>query len=111
VIRADEYGVEEEVTILQPALSNAYAKHNVLVPDVLCKWLRPHQREGVQFMYECVMSLRDYRGCGCILAGKSFEEDEAIRFNTFLIEHGRGEDSLHIQYFYILTQMLVSYQR
>lgn len=68
-IRADEYGVEEEVTVLRPAPTTAYTKQNVFVPEVLCRWLRPHQREGVQFMYECVMSLRDFRGSGCILAG------------------------------------------
>ncbi|GMH53330.1 hypothetical protein TL16_g01427, partial [Triparma laevis f. inornata] len=38
------------------------------VPGVLAKWLRPHQREGVQFLYECVMSLRGFDGAGCILA-------------------------------------------
>ena len=35
---------------------------------MLAKWLRPHQREGVQFMYECVMGLREFKGAGCILA-------------------------------------------
>lgn len=46
----------------------AYNKENVFVPPVLAKWLRPHQREGVSFMYECVMGLRDFSGAGCILA-------------------------------------------
>lgn len=27
--------------------------HRVSVDPRLCKWLRPHQREGVQFMFEC----------------------------------------------------------
>jgi SNF2 family DNA or RNA helicase len=32
--------------------------------------MRPHQREGVKFMYECVMGLRDIPGGGrgCLLA-------------------------------------------
>lgn len=47
----------------------AYAKKNVFVPPILAKWLRPHQREGVQFMYECVMGLKGFDGRGCILAG------------------------------------------
>ncbi len=34
----------------------------------MAKWLRPHQREGVQFMYECVMGLKGFPGAGCILA-------------------------------------------
>ena len=46
----------------------AYSKEHVYVPPVLAKWLRPHQREGVQFMYECVMGLKDFPGAGCILA-------------------------------------------
>lgn len=50
------------------APAEAYAKENVYVPKVLAKWLRPHQREGVQFMYECVMGLKDFPGAGCILA-------------------------------------------
>eukprot|EP00940_MAST-03C_sp_MAST-3C-sp2_P000902 g902.t1 len=40
----------------------------VQVEPILCKWLRPHQREGVQFLVECVCGLRDYEGNGCILA-------------------------------------------
>jgi hypothetical protein len=67
-MRADEYGVEEQVTVLRPAPVEAYSKDNVFVPPVLAKWLRPHQREGVQFMYECVMGLRGFAGNGCILA-------------------------------------------
>ena len=46
----------------------AYAKEHVFVPPVLAKWLRPHQREGVQFMYDCVMGLKGFPGAGCILA-------------------------------------------
>lgn len=65
----DEFGVEEEVTVMRPAPAEAYSKKNVYVPPVLAKWLRPHQREGVQFMYECVMGLKDFKGQGCILAG------------------------------------------
>ena len=37
------------------APESAYAKKNVEVPGILAKWLRPHQREGLQFLYECVM--------------------------------------------------------
>ena len=46
----------------------AYTKEDQYVPKVLAKWLRPHQREGVKFMYECVMGMRDFDGNGCILA-------------------------------------------
>jgi len=47
-----------------------------VVPQ-LCHRLRSHQREGVQFLFECTMGLRGFEGQGCILAddmglGKTF---------------------------------------
>lgn len=67
-MRPDEYGVDEQVTVLRPAPAESYSRNDVSVPPVLAKWLRPHQREGVQFLYECVMSLKDFPGSGAILA-------------------------------------------
>lgn len=32
------------------------------VPMIVCKWLRPHQREGVKFMCECVLGQRNLGG-------------------------------------------------
>ncbi|KAJ0406024.1 hypothetical protein P43SY_010080 [Pythium insidiosum] len=40
----------------------------VVVPEILAKFLRPHQREGVQFMFDCVTRVRGFDGEGCILA-------------------------------------------
>ncbi len=40
----------------------------VVVDPKLTKFLRAHQREGVQFMFDCVMGLRGFEGNGCILA-------------------------------------------
>ncbi|THV06782.1 hypothetical protein K435DRAFT_834087 [Dendrothele bispora CBS 962.96] len=40
----------------------------VVIDPILARHLRPHQRDGVRFMYECVMGLRRHEGCGCILA-------------------------------------------
>ena len=40
----------------------------VEVDKKLTKFLRPHQREGVQFMFECVTGLKQFEGNGCILA-------------------------------------------
>ena len=31
---------------------------------MLTTFLRPHQREGVQFMFECVAGLKDFEGQG-----------------------------------------------
>lgn len=67
-MRPDDCGVEELVTVLKPAPVASYARESVLVPAVLARKLRPHQREGVQFLYDCVMGLKDYRGRGVILA-------------------------------------------
>ena len=41
---------------------------DVVVDPFLGKHLRDHQREGVQFLYECVMGLRDTGGNGALLA-------------------------------------------
>ena len=41
---------------------------DVVVDPLLTKHLREHQREGVKFMYECVMGMRDFDGQGAILA-------------------------------------------
>ena len=41
---------------------------DVVVDPLLTKVLRKHQREGVSFLYECVMGMKDYDGEGAILA-------------------------------------------
>ncbi|KAK3585162.1 hypothetical protein CHS0354_001785 [Potamilus streckersoni] len=41
---------------------------DVVVDPYLSVHLRPHQREGVLFLYECVMGFRNYIGQGAILA-------------------------------------------
>lgn len=41
---------------------------DVVVDPLLTQHLREHQREGVKFMYECVMGMRDFDGQGVILA-------------------------------------------
>ncbi|KAJ1439365.1 hypothetical protein B484DRAFT_427724 [Ochromonadaceae sp. CCMP2298] len=38
-----------------------------VIPSLAVK-LRPHQREGVAFLFECTMGLRGFEGQGCILA-------------------------------------------
>ncbi|KAF3428155.1 hypothetical protein E2986_04997 [Frieseomelitta varia] len=41
---------------------------HVVVDPILCNILRPHQREGVKFMYECVTGKRIEGAYGCIMA-------------------------------------------
>eukprot|EP01126_Amoeba_proteus_P010681 TRINITY_DN1419_c0_g1_i3.p1 TRINITY_DN1419_c0_g1~~TRINITY_DN1419_c0_g1_i3.p1 ORF type:complete len:511 (-),score=108.92 TRINITY_DN1419_c0_g1_i3:1965-3497(-) len=45
-------------------------KLHVVVDPILGKNLRPHQIEGIQFMFDCVMGLKShqFKGNGCILA-------------------------------------------
>ncbi|CDJ57303.1 DNA repair protein rad54, putative [Eimeria maxima] len=43
-------------------------EHKVEVDPMLTRWLREHQREGVRFVFECLMGLKDFDGYGCILA-------------------------------------------
>ena len=41
---------------------------DVVVDPHLSGHLRPHQRDGVVFLYECIMGLRNFNGNGAILA-------------------------------------------
>ncbi|MCJ1379469.1 helicase [Xylographa soralifera] len=41
---------------------------DVVIDPILTKHLREHQREGVKFLYECVMGMRNFNGEGAILA-------------------------------------------
>lgn len=41
---------------------------DVVLDPMLTKNLRPHQREGIKFLYECVMGHRNFGGQGCVLA-------------------------------------------
>ncbi|PGH28224.1 hypothetical protein AJ80_00114 [Polytolypa hystricis UAMH7299] len=41
---------------------------DVVLDPLLGKHLREHQREGVKFLYECVMGLRPFNGEGAVLA-------------------------------------------
>ncbi|RKF58094.1 DNA repair and recombination protein RAD54B [Erysiphe neolycopersici] len=41
---------------------------DVVLDPFLSQHLRKHQKEGVKFLYECVMGIRDFNGNGAILA-------------------------------------------
>ncbi|KAI4144617.1 MAG: hypothetical protein LQ340_006584, partial [Diploschistes diacapsis] len=41
---------------------------DVVVDPLLSKHLREHQRDGVRFLYDCVMDIKDFGGQGAILA-------------------------------------------
>ncbi|KAJ7514819.1 hypothetical protein O6H91_23G060700 [Diphasiastrum complanatum] len=53
--------------------SSTQNAESIVVDPILVRFLRPHQREGVQFMFECIAGLRDFSKvdeslAGCILA-------------------------------------------
>ena len=63
-------------TTLSPGTSVHKMEHNscglpvvdVVVDPRLAHLLKPHQKEGVTFLYECIMGTRDFQGHGAILA-------------------------------------------
>lgn len=57
---ATEAGVAADGVTVVPGCSGG----KIAVDHMLVKWLRPHQREGVQFMFECVTGLRMTGGLG-----------------------------------------------
>ena len=67
-MQEDEFGIETPITVSRPPPISSFINQDQYVPPILAKWLRPHQREGVQFMYQCVMNMRSFKGNGCILA-------------------------------------------
>ncbi|ODV63941.1 DNA-dependent ATPase RDH54 ASCRUDRAFT_26326, partial [Ascoidea rubescens DSM 1968] len=54
--------------ILQNLKTNPNSIIDVVVDPILSRFLRPHQRDGVKFLYECVMGFRDFKGNGALLA-------------------------------------------
>lgn len=58
-----------EIIILQWQHNESRARITaVVVAGSLSRVLRPHQRQGVVFLYECVMGLRSLNHYGAILA-------------------------------------------
>lgn len=57
----------EPVTITDQLKKTDYKVHVVVDPH-LCDILRPHQREGVKFMWDCVTGVQIENSYGCIMA-------------------------------------------
>ncbi|ORY82616.1 SNF2 family N-terminal domain-domain-containing protein [Protomyces lactucae-debilis] len=47
---------------------NKASQVDVVVDPFISQFLRPHQREGVAFLYACILRYKDYDGSGAILA-------------------------------------------
>ena len=41
---------------------------DVVLDPILAGHLRPHQKEAVRFLYECIMGIKQFNGRGAILA-------------------------------------------
>lgn len=53
------------------AVGQGGGERAIEVDPMLTRWLRPHQREGVQFMFDCVCGLRLAGGQGGLGSGSS----------------------------------------
>jgi DNA repair and recombination protein RAD54B len=49
-------------------MSSGKTPIDVVLDPLLARHLRPHQKEGVKFLYECVMGIKEFNGQGAILA-------------------------------------------
>jgi DNA repair and recombination RAD54-like protein len=58
----------EPLILWQPPPGSPDHWQPISVDTIMCKRLRPHQREGVQFCFDCVAGLKAFEGQGCILA-------------------------------------------
>eukprot|EP01018_Ginkgo_biloba_P036784 Gb_13099 [translate_table: standard] len=107
----------EPLVLWQPGdTAEAGAKSKAIVVDpVLVRFLRPHQREGVQFMFECVAGLRDFSKtnenlAGCILAddmglGKTLQ---SITILYTLLQQGFDEKPMARRVIIVTPTSLVS---
>ncbi|KAF8750669.1 SNF2 family N-terminal domain [Rhizoctonia solani] len=92
-----EYDPDADGALVMPTPNEAHQKkYNtknlpvvpVVVDPMLTKFLRPHQREGIQFMYESVMGMRTREQHGCILADEMCVAISSDRSCTNIVEGG-----------------------
>ena len=62
--------MEEGALVLWEPGEEGSEEAPVVVDSMLTEFLRPHQREGVQFMFECVTGLRPFDGQGHVKGSK-----------------------------------------
>lgn len=60
--------IEEVIKKHEPLILYKDENDKIEVDPILAQYLREHQREGVQFVFECLMNIKDDKISGCILA-------------------------------------------
>jgi DNA repair and recombination protein RAD54B len=58
----------EAIVLPPPKMPPDTKPIDVVLDPFIAKHLRPHQKEGVCFLYECIMGIKDFNGQGAILA-------------------------------------------
>ena len=83
---------------------------DVVVDPHLASQLRPHQQEGIVFLYECVMGFRLQTGCGAILAdemglGKTLQcitlMWTLLKQVSFCNDHSKNDFLLHLIFIFV----------
>lgn len=67
----------------------------VVVDPFLGRHLRPHQREGLQFLFECVMGLREAGRFGAVLADDMGLGSVAVASCISTLHESAGKVSEH----------------
>lgn len=58
----------DAVVLPSPKMPTGTKAVDVVIDPFISRHLRPHQKEGVRFLYECIMGIKDFGGTGAILA-------------------------------------------
>lgn len=80
------------------------AEVDVIVDPVLNKSLRPHQREGIKFMYDCIMGLQRANGVKGSEESLLLEEDSDVKGCLLADEMGLGKTLMTITLIWTLLK-------
>lgn len=58
----------DAVVLPRPKMPSGTKAVDVVIDPIISRYLRPHQKEGVKFLYECIMGMKEFEGQGAILA-------------------------------------------
>jgi DNA repair and recombination protein RAD54B len=58
----------EAIVLTRPKIQSGATPIDVVIDPQLSRHLRAHQKEGVKFLYKCIMGMNEYQGQGAVLA-------------------------------------------